>query len=299
MGQILDQSFSPDEISHLEFVVDPNVIGTIMAKAENDPALMKFLCRKRDDLDLMVGMDIDTALEQCGPVLADLLEEVFWMVAKVVPEFIEARITNLAYLIDAQPTYPRLARLGGLYLKDGDFESAINIFTFALEKAISLEGRKNTLLKLANIYKTLGDTENLVECFDQILLLDPNNPYIYFELAQYFDMMGDFPDAFKHIKMALEMNPKSSALCFFYGDLLFKYGEWARAKVAYENGFQIDPNNDCVLKKYEVVIQEMKKEAVTKAAGENIDDSSPSEIDEIVAVYGAISVLHPPKGQSN
>ncbi len=111
----------------------------------------------------------------------------------------------------------------------------------AINRAIDMQPETNPEI-LAAMYSTLGDIYNITQqyelsdySFDKALLLQPNDASVLNNYSYYLSLRGKKLDvAEKMSKKSLEIRPEEATFLDTYGWILFKTGDYEKAKVYIE-----------------------------------------------------------------
>ncbi|HXH18028.1 MAG TPA: tetratricopeptide repeat protein [Chitinophagales bacterium] len=91
--------------------------------------------------------------------------------------------------------------------------------------------------------KLLEDYEEAIRHFEKSIRLEPLNHAAMYELAQIFFRQGNFDQALKHIKTAVQLNGTNKWYALLYAEVLSYKGEYAAAASVYEKLLKQNPND--------------------------------------------------------
>jgi tetratricopeptide (TPR) repeat protein len=105
-----------------------------------------------------------------------------------------------------------------LLIKSGDMSGAVEVLQGLIEQFPS-EARYYALL--AEVYRSLGRTEESIKLYDKLRALEPDNAFIQLSMAEYHSEMGDKIKAFEYLYEAfrnenLDIDTKIRYLLKFY-----------------------------------------------------------------------------------
>ncbi len=117
----------------------------------------------------------------------------------------------------------KMIRKGKKYQKKGDYISALDVFSRALE----LEPKSIEILKsMAQVHRQLGNNDTMIYSCEQLIKLDPANSSAYYVLSVLHHENKNLPQAQKYIEMALKINENYSEflmrLLSIYQDLKYQ-----------------------------------------------------------------------------
>jgi tetratricopeptide (TPR) repeat protein len=92
--------------------------------------------------------------------------------------------------------------------------------------------KRATLLQIGKVYKELGEIDQALAAFQQVLQLDENYDEAYDELGQIYQEEGELEKALQAKRRALELSPENGDYSYYVGTLLFKLGRPGEA-IAY------------------------------------------------------------------
>ncbi|WP_316848930.1 tetratricopeptide repeat protein [Pedobacter agri] len=155
------------------------------------------------------------------------------------------------------PSYYNLAYNVDCY--DGDYDLAIELYQQAMLMDPQNPRAPNNLARLYS--QELGNPEKARELYEQALAIDPYDADCNFNLAsliyKYFD---DFDTAAKLFEISIEIEP-SATTYQNYGLLVrYKLGKVDEAKLLFEKGLALDPNNKIIVKLLALIYEEDLKD---------------------------------------
>ena len=136
-------------------------------------------------------------------------------------------------------------------------EDIDTILSEKTEKKIKIQ----TLNLAAEIYRSKSEFHKSDSCFEEILKIDENNLMIRNNFAYYLSLRGEKLNKAEELsKLTIEKEPNNSTYLDTYGWILYKKGEYNKAKsyieAAIRNGAY---NNDEVLEHYGDIMNEIGK----------------------------------------
>ncbi len=155
---------------------------------------------------------------------------------------------------DMTPAYAGLAQI---YESRGDSENALAQYREILKTEPDnrwakprFESLRNGLVdKLSSEAKaaqSAGNLEEAKKAYLRVLFYDPQSAQANIELARIYEKEKNVSGALRHLKSALESQPKNKALLREYADMLFDAGELGPSLDAYESLAELDPQNKAV-----------------------------------------------------
>lgn len=133
-----------------------------------------------------------------------------------------------------------MVKKAGVAMDGGKHEQALKLFDKALimdpEAVDALLHRANLRMLQANLKDAQTDLERCVE-------LRPNHVLAHLRLAAVLTSMQDPLGAKKHLTKAEKVDPNSSEVQSYRGELLFTQNEFAQAKEQFELAIKLEPKN--------------------------------------------------------
>ncbi len=125
---------------------------------------------------------------------------------------------------------------------EGDFKGAIDVFTKGLEiYQISsfFNNRGAAYLEIKNYKEAENDYRKALE-------IDPNDPDIYFNLANIKDLLGDLNGAIEFYDQLIEIDGNYKNAYYNKATNKFILGEYINAIKAYTKALQASPNDELI-----------------------------------------------------
>ena len=104
-----------------------------------------------------------------------------------------------------QTTFDILVEKGDNAYKQQKYNEAIDCYTKAV---VFNPSDEIVMLKIANIYKILGNNDKALNFYDKILTIDPDNTDAYFNKGLVFANQKKYDDAIKCFEKVVELSPK-------------------------------------------------------------------------------------------
>ena len=96
-----------------------------------------------------------------------------------------------------------------------------------------------------NLYKTLDAAGGNRDLFDELVLYDGQNPDLHYRYGQFLKGAGQYDDAVKQLKRALELKPDHAGALILYADIMIEEKKYDEAIAKYEQALKLvqgDPN---------------------------------------------------------
>ncbi|NWF88978.1 MAG: tetratricopeptide repeat protein [Ignavibacteriaceae bacterium] len=94
-----------------------------------------------------------------------------------------------------------------------------------MDSAIKLKHK----IASADNFIAQGKYLHAIQLYERMLVEFPQNQEVYYNLAQLYELSGNFNSSFNLLSKYLESNPNDVDMQLYYGQLLFKHEEWERA----------------------------------------------------------------------
>ncbi|WP_425387219.1 tetratricopeptide repeat protein [Alteribacter aurantiacus] len=107
-----------------------------------------------------------------------------------------------------------------------------------------------------------GHVEESAELLEQLVQLDPNNGYLYYECAASFDALGDERKAIPYYEKAIKLGLEPEVLVKAYTNAGSSYranGHYDRAKTIFEEGRNRFPENQALNMFYAMVLYNLNE----------------------------------------
>ena len=108
--------------------------------------------------------------------------------------------------------------MSNIYQEEGNTDKALSYLNLGRE---SLAGDQGIINAEINLYIKLGRTAELIDKLTEAITLDPQNEILFFNRGTIYDQEGEFENAEKDYKSALEINPESFGSNYNIGALYF------------------------------------------------------------------------------
>ncbi len=102
-------------------------------------------------------------------------------------------------------SYDKLIKQGDEAYKNGKYTEAIDFFTKAV---VFQPNDKNTMLKIANLYKLTGNNTKALTFYDRLLTLDKDNSDAYFNKGLVLAAQKNYDDAIKCFERVIQLSPE-------------------------------------------------------------------------------------------
>ena len=101
-------------------------------------------------------------------------------------------------------TYDSLIKFGDEAYRKQQYNEAVDFFTKAV---VYKPADKNTMLKIANIYKLLGNNTKAISFYDKIISLDKNNTEAYFNKGLVYANQKDYDNCITCFEKVVALSP--------------------------------------------------------------------------------------------
>ena len=101
-------------------------------------------------------------------------------------------------------TYDALIKKGDDAYRQQKYDEAIDYYTKAV---VFIPADKVTMLKIANIYKLMGNNTKALGFYDKIIALDPNNTDAHFNKGLVYANQKNYNDSIKCFEKVIELSP--------------------------------------------------------------------------------------------
>ncbi len=108
--------------------------------------------------------------------------------------------------------------MSNIYQEEGNTDKALSYLSLGRE---SLPGDQGIVNAEINLYIKLGRTAELIDKLTEAITLDPKNEILFFNRGTIYDQEGEFENAEKDYKSALEINSESFGSNYNIGALYF------------------------------------------------------------------------------
>jgi tetratricopeptide (TPR) repeat protein len=162
-------------------------------------------------------------------------------------------------------------------LRQGQGPDAVKLIEVELAKAPERNDVRNAL---ANTAVRVGNYERALPEFLKLLAANPKDPSVVLRLAEVYKFMGDDANAAKYYRQAQQILPNDPIAPVQLAMLLERQGKTLEAKPIYENVLKIDPGNVAALNNVAYILAEQGTDldqALTYA--ERAKQKMPNNID--------------------
>ena len=194
--------------------------------------------------------------------------------------YIESKFLNYS-----NPSTKVIYDMANIYKRNKEFQKSIKYYSLLLEKLnYDSDEYADVLYKRGSSYERIGDDENSDIDLLKSLSIDPNNPYVLnylgyswlerkYKIKDAIDMLdnaynqkkndpfiidsvgwgyyliGDFVNAEKFIRKAIQLMPNDPIVNDHYGDILWKLNKKLQAKYYWQSAMNSEDTDDEVKKK--------------------------------------------------
>ena len=185
----------------------------------------------------------------------------------------------------SNPSIKIIYDMANIYKRNEEFKKSINYYSLILEK-LNINSREyaDVLYKRGSSYERLGDDENSDKDLLKSLSIKPNDPYVLnylgyswlereYKIKEAINMLdraynkkkndpyitdsvgwgyylvGDFVNAEKFLRKAIQLMPKDPIVNDHYGDVLWKLNRKIQAKYYWQSVLNSDDSNNEMKKK--------------------------------------------------
>ena len=185
----------------------------------------------------------------------------------------------------SNPSIKIIYDMANIYKRNKEFKKSINYYSLILEKLnINSKEYADVLYKRGSSYERLGDDENSDKDLLKSLSIKPNDPYVLnylgyswlereYKIKEAINMLdraysqkkndpyiidsvgwgyylvGDFVNAEKFLRKAIQLMPKDPIVNDHYGDVLWKLNRKIQAKYYWQSVLNSDDSNNEMKKK--------------------------------------------------
>ncbi len=142
--------------------------------------------------------------------------------------------------IYAQDSYEVNLRLGWLHYQNGNYSKSDSYY----KKAVELQPKSiEAKLGLANAISGLGNWDELMKLYEDILKLDPMNSSANYKLAYMLHSRRKMAQALDHIKIVLEHYPFDFDSNLLAGKIYISLGNITEAKTVLNRALTYNPKS--------------------------------------------------------
>ncbi|MGO9436218.1 MAG: tetratricopeptide repeat protein [Terracidiphilus sp.] len=117
-----------------------------------------------------------------------------------------------------------------------------------IKEALALNASDLSAMQLdGDILMKLGNAEDAIAAYKKILTIDPNSRYALTSLGYASRSAGHDQDAEKYFKLLAQSDPSLYVPYLALGDLYTARREFAKAQLAYSNGYKCAPQNALIV----------------------------------------------------
>jgi len=164
-----------------------------------------------------------------------------------LPKLIDTAMEKGVSIEDILPREEKLGQFAKMYVIEkrvinGEYEEAINEIDNLLPNAKNKE--KGVLYSLKGyILGILGEYEEAIECFNEVLKLNPKYEEALLNKGLVLYDIGEYKKALKYLNKTLEINPKEAGAWKYKGVILGILGEYEEAIECFNEVLKLNPND--------------------------------------------------------
>lgn len=141
-------------------------------------------------------------------------------------------------------SYEKNLRLGWLYYSNGDMEKSIEKYTQALE----LENKSiEAMIGIVNPMAEMGNWDDVIKIYNNILSLDPNNSLIKSRLGYIYYDRKDYAKAEKYAEDLIQYYPFDYYIMLLYADAKRQLGKTEESRDMYYRILNYSPSSSDAL----------------------------------------------------
>jgi tetratricopeptide (TPR) repeat protein len=133
-----------------------------------------------------------------------------------------------------------------LYL-EGNLSKSADLYKKSLEESRDIHSKVLMLFNLGVVYTELGDWNNAIEYYKDLIKLDSKYSDAYYQLGTLYEDLEKLEDACDYYKKALEINDQDSLSLYNLANILDKQGNIEEAISIYYKIIKIDPLHSSTL----------------------------------------------------
>ena len=127
--------------------------------------------------------------------------------------------------------------LGVIYMEDGKYNEAARAFNYAN----SIKEQSSTYINLANVYQMKDDDERAMDFYKKAEAMEPDSPYIHFNVGALLLKNGDLERATRRLKKALPLKLSHPKVVSLYAKALLLAGNVDDALELYRGYALLNP----------------------------------------------------------
>ncbi|GCD77557.1 hypothetical protein JCM31826_10390 [Thermaurantimonas aggregans] len=135
-------------------------------------------------------------------------------------------------------------RLGWLYYQNGNFKESIDYYQKAINlKPYAIEPKLGVVLP----YSSMGKWEAVLEIYQKILDIDPNNSLVNYRVGLLYYNKGNFNQAERYIEKVVNLYPFDYDSLLLLGWIKLKLQKNREAKVLFQKALMNRPGDESAL----------------------------------------------------
>jgi len=152
------------------------------------------------------------------------------------------------------------------YEKIGDYEKALNLYSYALTLPANISPKSSPQQLYARIHNNIGNiyfkTKNYrkaIEEYNTAIKMDPKYPQAYFNLGLLYKTINDLDKAVYYYQKAIELAPETAEYYNNLGIVYMLKDEYDEAIKMYNKALEINPNFTQVYSNLEIALKYKQK----------------------------------------
>ena len=159
-----------------------------------------------------------------------------------------------------------LNALGGIYRRLERYDDSLRV----LRTALSLGGKAEVNYNLGFTYRSMGDYDKAIDCFESVIASDPGDTLAYNHLGVIYTLRKEYQKAMTTYKRGLQVDPNHPVLQLNLAEICETLHADGEAAVAYEAALRAKPGWIEAVRKYAALLLRCHKtqaaeSVVTKA----------------------------------
>ena len=134
----------------------------------------------------------------------------------------ESTLTNTEKIL----SYENLVKKGDDAYQAQKYNDALDFYTKAV---VYMPNDKNTMLKIANIYKLIGNNTKALSFYDKLLIIDKDNADAYFNKGLVLANQKNYDDSIKCFERVIQLSPDYPYAYYSLGMAYEQKGDVAKA----------------------------------------------------------------------